>query len=96
MWVHAHNTWHREGFTPCDRSWQPFCIPLFTSDGFNLYFSALTAHVGDWIEVSRRGRKVFQWQGATELISGQVKQSSQRRKLVGVTHVMRLGTSAAL
>ncbi len=35
------------------------------------------------------------WQVAVGLISGQVKKSSQRRKLVRVTQVMRLGTSAA-
>jgi hypothetical protein len=33
---------------------------------------------------------------AAGLISGQVKQSSRRRKLARVTPVMRLGTEAAL
>jgi IS1 family transposase len=56
----------------------------------------LSAHCGHWLEVSRRGRKVFQWQVAAELIYGQVKKTYQRRKLVRVTPVMRLGTSAAL
>ncbi len=51
-----------------DTSWPPFCLPLFTSDGLHLYFSALTAHFGQWLEVDRRGRKVQQWQVATELI----------------------------
>src|SRR5262249_45146656 len=40
----------------------PGCIPLFTSDGLNLYFSALTAQFGQWREVARRGRNVLQWQ----------------------------------
>jgi len=62
----------------------------------NLYFYALTAHFGHWLEVGRLGRKARQWQVAAELIYGQVKKSYQRRKLVRVTHVMRLGTSAAL
>jgi len=35
-------------------------------------------------------------QGAAGLIYGQVKKSSRRRKLVRVTHVMRLGASADL
>ena len=56
----------------------------------------LSAHFGQWLEVGRRGRKVRQWQVAAGLIYGQVKKSYQRRKLVRVTHVMRLGTSAAL
>jgi transposase InsO family protein len=74
----------------------PGCLPLFTSDGLNLYFYALTAHFGYWIEAGRRGRHGRRWQVATDLIYGQVKKSYQRRKLVRVTQVMRLGTSAAL
>ncbi len=31
-------------------------LPLFTSDGLNLYFYALTAHFGHWCQVCRRGR----------------------------------------
>jgi hypothetical protein len=46
--------------------------------------------------VGRRGRKVLRWQVAADLIYGQVKKSYRRRKLVRVTRVMRLGTSAAL
>jgi IS1 family transposase/transposase-like protein len=74
----------------------PGCLPLFTSDGLNLYFYALTAHFGHWLQVSRRGRKVLRWQVAAELIYGQVKKSYQRRKLARVTPVMLLGTQAAL
>jgi len=39
---------------------------------------------------------VRRWQVAVELIYGQVKKSSQQRKLVRVSHVMRLGTEDAL
>ncbi len=39
---------------------------------------------------------MYQWQMAAELIYGQVKKSYRRRKLVLVTHVMRLGTQADL
>jgi len=39
---------------------------------------------------------VRQWQVATGLIYGQVKKSYRRRKLVRVTHVMRIGTEPAL
>jgi IS1 family transposase len=70
----------------------PGCIPLFTSDGLNLYFYALTAHFGHWITGSRCGRIVRQWQVEAGLIYGQVKKSYRLRKLVRVTQVMRLGT----
>jgi hypothetical protein len=36
----------------------PGCLPLFTSDGLNVYFYALTAHFGQWLVERRRGRTV--------------------------------------
>jgi IS1 family transposase len=74
----------------------PGCMPLFTSDGLNLYFYALTAHFGQWLQERPRGRNVRRWQVAAGLIYGQVKKSYRRRKLVRVSHVMRLGTEEAL
>jgi IS1 family transposase len=74
----------------------PGCIPLFTSDGLNLYFYALTAHFGQWLEVVCRGRNVRRWEVAASLIYGQVKKCYRRRKLVRVSHLMRLGTEDAL
>lgn len=74
----------------------PGCLPLFTSDGLNLYFSALTAHFGQWLALSRGGHHIRRWQVAPGLIYGQVKKSYRRRKLVRVSQVMRLGTADAL
>src|SRR5947208_754742 len=74
----------------------PGCLPLFTSDGLNVYFYALTAHFRDRRQMSCRGRQGRQWQVAEELIYGQVKKIYQRRKLVRVKQVMRLGTQTAL
>jgi hypothetical protein len=55
------------------QSLAPGCIPMFTSDGLNCYFYALTAHFGTWREESCRGRNVRRWQVAAGLIYGQVK-----------------------
>jgi len=74
----------------------PGCLPLFTSDGLNLYFYALTAHFGQWLALGRRGRNARRWQVESSLIYGQVKKSYRRRKLIRVTHMMRLGTQDAL
>jgi len=74
----------------------PGCLPLFTSDGLNLYFYALTAHFGTGRAEKRRGRNVRRWQVAASLIYGQVKKCYRQRKLVRATHVMRLGTEDAL
>jgi len=72
----------------------PGCIPIFTSDGLNLYFYALTAHFGQW--VAGVGRQARQWQVAAGLLYGQVKKTYRRRKLVRVTAVLRCGTRATL
>ncbi len=72
----------------------PDCLPVFTSDGLNLYFYARTAHFGQWGTAS--GRRARQWQVADDLIYGQVKKTYQRRKVVRVTHRMRCGSRADL
>ena len=46
----------------------PGCIPLFTSDGLNLYFYALTAHFGHWRQVCRRERNMRSWQVEPRLL----------------------------
>jgi IS1 family transposase len=74
----------------------PGCLPLFTSDGLNLYFYSITAHFGQWLALGHRGRNARQWQVEAGLIYGQVKKTYRRRKLVRVSSVMRLGTEAAL
>ena len=74
----------------------PSCLPVFTSDGLNVYFYALTAHFGHWRGVGRHRPKALRWQIAVDLIHGQVKKLYQRRKLVPITPVMRLGTEADL
>ncbi len=68
----------------------PGCIPVFTTDGLNLYFYALTAHFGHW--GAAMGQRKAQWQVAAGLIYGQVKKTYRRRKILGVTPVMRCGT----
>ena len=72
----------------------PDCLPVFTSDGLNLYFSALTAHLGQWVRGI--GRRACQWQVLPGLIYGQVKKSYRRRKVVRVTRVMRCGKAEDL
>ncbi len=47
------------------------CLPVFTSDGLNLYFYALTAHFGQW--VTGAGRRARQWllRGRPDLWAGE-------------------------
>ncbi|MDQ5850591.1 MAG: hypothetical protein M3380_00690 [Chloroflexota bacterium] len=67
----------------------PGCLPVFTSDGLNLYFYALSAHFGQWARGVGQGTR--QWQVMPGLIYGQVKKTYRRRKVVRVTRVMRCG-----
>jgi IS1 family transposase/transposase-like protein len=73
----------------------PGCLPLFTSDGLNAYFYALTAHFGDWIKATGTRSSKPQWQVEPGLLYGQVQKQHRRRKLVRVKHMIRLGTGAA-
>lgn len=68
----------------------PGCIPVFTSDGLNLYFYSLTAHFGIWVEIV--GTKKREWQVAATLVYGQLIKSYRRRKLARVERVMRSGS----
>ena len=72
----------------------PSCLPVFTSDGLNLYFYALTAHFGQWVAIV--GQRARQWQVLPGLIYGQVKKMYRRRKVVLVSHVLRCGTAEDL
>ena len=55
----------------------------------------LSAHFAQWLPAGRRGRHVRRWQVEPSLIYCQVKKCYRRRKLVRVTHVMRLLTESA-
>jgi len=70
------------------------CIPLFTSDGLNLYFYSLTAHFGSWEEVPGTNKQV--WQVAATLLYGQLIKSYRRRKLARAARVMRCGSLEAV
>jgi IS1 family transposase/transposase-like protein len=70
----------------------PQCLPLFTSDGLNLYFYALTAHFGQWTWEEVKGGKLKQiWQVAPQLLYGQLIKQYRRRKLTATKQKMRLG-----
>ena len=67
----------------------PGCLPVFTSDGLNLYFYAITAHFGQWVTDPATGKA--RWQVACDLLYGQVKKTYRRRQLYRVERLMRLG-----
>jgi len=72
----------------------PGSLPVFTSDGLDLYFYALTAHMGEWYV--KAGEQKQHWEVAAGLLYGQLKKTYRRRKIVRTEHRMRWGTIEAL
>jgi IS1 family transposase len=68
---------------------EPSCVPLFTSDGLDLYSYALTAHFGRWVHAAGEQKRI--WQVNAELPYGQLKKTYRRRKLVKTERRMRWG-----
>jgi IS1 family transposase len=76
------------------------CVPLFLTDGFNEYKTAILAHFGQWMQPERRRDKgpmpKPRWMPLPELLYAQVVKSYRRRRLVGVTHRVVFGTRLAI
>ncbi len=68
---------------------QPGCIPIFCTDGLKLYFYALTAHFGCWLQ-PQGGQKPV-WEIASTLMYAQLKKIHRRRRLVRVERRMLWG-----
>jgi IS1 family transposase len=78
----------------------PDCVPLFLTDGFNEYKTAILAHFGHWIQPERRRDKgpmpKPRWMPLPELLYAQVVKSYRRRRIVGVKHRVVFGTQLAI
>jgi hypothetical protein len=74
----------------------PGCVPLFLTDGFREYMTALLAHFGHWMQPERRRDKgplpKPRWVPVPELLYAQVVKSYRRRRIVGVTYRVIYGT----
>jgi hypothetical protein len=66
------------------------CLPVFSSDGLALYFYALTAHFGEWVQ--ELGRRRRQWVVAAELLYAQVIKRCRRKRITEVRWQIQLGT----
>ena len=76
----------------------PHCAPLFLTDGFREYLTALVTHYGQWIQPERRQAKGPQpkprWMPLPGLLYAQVVKSYRRRRIVGVKHRVIFGAAA--
>ena len=75
----------------------PSCVPLFLTDGFKEYTTAILTHFGHWIQPERRQDKgpmpKPRWMPLPALRYAQVVKSYRRRRIVGVKHRVVFGTN---
>jgi IS1 family transposase len=78
----------------------PDCAPLFLTDGFREYLTALLTHYGHWVQPSRRQDKgpapKPRWMPRPGLLYAQVVKTGRRRRLVDVKHRVVFGTLEAV
>jgi IS1 family transposase len=78
----------------------PDGAPLFLTDGFREYMTALLTHYGQWVQPSRRQDKgpppKPRWMPLPQLLYAQVVKTVRRRRLVRVSHRVVFGTLEAV
>lgn len=78
----------------------PGCIPLFLSDGFTPYLTAIVTHFGHWMQPPRRQASgpapKPRWMPVPELLYAQVVKTMRRRRLVAVQHRVVFGTQLVI
>lgn len=67
----------------------PGCLPVFSSDGLSLYFYALTAHFGEWVQPAGERRR--RWTVNARLLYAQVIKRYRRCQIAEVRHEVLLG-----
>jgi transposase-like protein/IS1 family transposase len=74
----------------------PDCAPLFLTDGFKAYITALLTHFGQWVQPLRRQAHgpapKPRWIPLPELLYAQVVKQYRRRRLAGIRHRVVFGT----
>jgi IS1 family transposase/transposase-like protein len=78
----------------------PGCMPLFLTDGFKEYTTALLTHYGHWLQPSRRQATgpapKPRWMPLPQLLYAQGIKTVRRRRLGRVSHRVVFGTLAAI
>jgi IS1 family transposase len=78
----------------------PDCAPLFLTDGFREYMTALLTHYGQWVQPPRRQAQgpapKPRWMPLPELLYAQVVKTVRRRRLVRVRHRVVCGSLEAV
>jgi hypothetical protein len=73
----------------------PDCVPLFLTDGFREYLTALLTHSGHWVQPERRQAQgpapPPRWVPLPQLLYAQVMKTVRRRRLVRMRPRVVLG-----
>jgi IS1 family transposase len=74
----------------------PDCVPLFLTDGYKDYMTALLIHFGSWLQAPRRRAQgpapKPRWMPLPQLFYAQVMKLYRRRRIVAVKHRVVFGT----
>ena len=78
----------------------PDCAPLFLTDGFREYLTALLSHYGHWVQPPRQRAQgpapKPRWMPLPQLLYAQVVKTVRRRRLVRVRHRVVFGSLEAV
>ena len=78
----------------------PDCAPLFLTDGFRAYLTALLTHFGHWMQPPRRQAKgpmpKPRWMPLPQVLYAQVVKTTRRRRLVRLSRRVVFGTLEAV
>src|SRR5207245_1150818 len=78
----------------------PDCAPLFLTDGFCEYMTALLTHYGHWMQPTRRQatgpNPKPRWMPRPGLLYTQVVKTERKRRLIRVVHRVVFGTLEAV
>src|SRR5215831_3488353 len=78
----------------------PDCAPLFVTDGFHEYLTALLSHYGHWVQSPRRQAKgpmpKPRWMPLPQLVYAQVVKTTRRRRLARLSRRVVFGTLEAV
>ena len=78
----------------------PGCVPLFISDGWSAYGTALLTHFGHWVQMPRRHKRGAspkpRWQPLPQLQYAQVVKNRVKGGVVSVSHRVIFGSLEAI
>jgi hypothetical protein len=100
LWAFSQHVLHDVRVQQVQLDLAPDCAPLFLTDGFREYLTALLTHYGQWVQPPRRQSTgpmpKPRWMPRPQLLYAQVVKTVRRRRLVNVKHRVVFGSLEAV